>query len=298
MSDAAPAIERVERVERVEGFEGFERAAVIGLGLIGGSLARDLASRGVRVSAYDADSRHLRDAVRDGVVSDVIEAPLDGVRGADAVIIAVPVDAALEVLRRVAPHVGDAKLVTDVGSTKARIVAEASALGIGTRFVGSHPLAGDHRSGWEASRPYLFDGARVYVCPAADTPAELVSLATAFWRRIGARPVLVDAVEHDRKLAWTSHLPHIVSTALALALSGAGVGRDELGPGGRDVTRLAGSSPEMWTAIARENAAALDAALAVVEREIASFRAALAEHPPGADALRDRFAAARAWFDT
>jgi prephenate dehydrogenase len=274
-----------------------ERAAVVGLGLIGGSLARDLASRGVRVSAYDADPSHIREAVRDRVVSEAIDASLEGVRGADVVVIAVPVDAAVDVLRRIAPHVADAKLVTDVGSTKARIVAEARAIGggLGARFVGSHPLAGDHRSGWSASRPCLFEGAPVYICPGDDTPAELVSRAAALWQWVGARPVALGAEAHDRKLAWTSHLPHVVSTALALALSQGAVGRDELGPGGRDVTRLAGSSPEMWTAIARENAGAIDAALAIVEREIASFRRALAQ--PDADAVRDRFATARAWFD-
>ncbi len=105
----------------------------------------------------------------------------------------------------------------------------------------------------------------------------------------------IDASAHDRTLAWTSHLPHVVSAALALALGEAGVGRDELGPGGRDITRLAGSSPEMWSAIAAENAPAIDAALAAAEREVASFRRLLSRADAGE--LHSKFAAARAWFD-
>ena len=268
--------------------------AVVGLGLIGGSIAKDLAARGVEVEAYDADVASLEDAVRSGVVSCKLDATLASSR-ADAVVIATPVDAAVDVLRALAKENSRATLILDVGSTKGRIVAEAAALGLSHRFVGSHPMAGDHRSGWPAARPGLFSGARVYLCAPERTPAELVARADAFWRALGAHPMSIDASSHDRTLAWTSHLPHVVSAALALALGRAGVGRDELGPGGRDITRLAGSSPEMWSAIAVENAAAIDAALAAAEQEVASFRRLLSRADAGE--LHSKFAAARAWFD-
>jgi prephenate dehydrogenase len=275
--------------------DDFSTAAIVGLGLIGGSLARDLAERGVAVRAYDAEPHHLRSALRDGFVAEALDATLSGVGEAEVVIVAVPVDAATDVLRRIAPHAAKAKLITDVGSTKSRIVALAGNLGLGSRFVGSHPLAGDHRSGWDASRTGLFSNARVYICPPSEAPAAVVDLAADFWRRLGANPAVVTADDHDRQLAWTSHLPHMVSTALALALARTGVERADLGPGGRDVTRLAGGSPDVWTAIARENAAALDAALASAERELAGLRSAL--HRADATELRERFAAARRWFD-
>jgi len=275
--------------------DDFSTAAIVGLGLIGGSLARDLAERGVAVRAYDAEPHYLRSALRDGFVTEPLDATLSGVCDAEVIIVAVPVDAATDVLRQIAPHVAKAKLITDVGSTKSRIVALAGDLGLGSRFVGSHPLAGDHRSGWDASRTGLFSNARVYICPPTDAPGAVVDLAADFWRRLGANPAVVSADEHDRQLAWTSHLPHMVSTALALALARAGVERADLGPGGRDVTRLAGGSPDVWTAIARENAAALDEALASAERELARLRAAL--NRADATELRDRFAAARSWFD-
>jgi len=205
------------------------------------------------------------------------------------------VDAATDVLRRIAPNIANAKLITDVGSTKSRIVALASELGIGARFVGSHPLAGDHRSGWEASRSALFANARVYLCPTSEATPTTVSNAKALWTSLGANPVVTSAARHDEMLAWMSHLPHMVSAALALALADSNVKRDDLGPGGRDVTRLAGGSPDVWTAIALDNAAAIETALASVERQIAELRGALSRSDE--TALRERLSAARAWFD-
>ena len=269
--------------------------AVIGLGLIGGSLARDLAARGLRIRGYDADEEQLAGALRDGVVHEALDASLCGVAGADVIVVAVPVDATLDILNTLAPFAATARLITDVGSTKARIVAAANRAGLGERFVGSHPMAGGHQSGWGASRYGLFDGAPVYLCAATEACESTRSLAESFWRSLGARPEWCDADEHDRQLAWTSHLPHIVSTALALALSRSNVRRRDLGPGGRDVTRLAGSSADVWTAIAHDNAEAIDQALAAAELEIAAFRRALTQ--TDSRALHESFSAARSWFD-
>ena len=274
--------------------------AIIGLGLIGGSLARDLAARGERVRAYDVDRVALRRAMDEGIVECGLDEDLAGVRDASTIVVAVPVDATAGVLERIAPVLGPETLITDAGSTKARIVAQAARIGLADQFVGAHPLAGDHRSGWDASRDGLFCGARVYLCPLAETSAALVDRAARFWSSFGAKPVLLRADLHDAKLAYTSHLPQFASVALALALAGRGVKRDELGPGGRDITRLAGSSPEMWAAIARDNAPALDEALRLAERELAELRSALSgttDGSPSDGALYERLVAARAWFD-
>jgi prephenate dehydrogenase len=276
-----------------------DSAAVIGLGLIGGSVARDLAARGVRVYGFDADPAQLAAAVGDGVVAESLDASLAGVRDVELVVIAVPVDAALSVLRTIAPAVralgARTTLVTDVGSTKGKIVALAAEVGIGPLFVGSHPMAGDHRSGWSASRDGLFQDAPVYLCPSVDASPSAVAMANALWADLGATTIDIDAAEHDRKLAWTSHLPHIIAATLGLALACGGVTRDDLGPGGRAMTRIAGSSPGMWTAIAMENAAAIDETLAAAERELARFRSALRRCDEAA--VRAQFADAREWFD-
>ena len=263
-------------------------AAIIGLGLIGGSLARDLTARGVRVFALDRDNGALRAAMEEGIAEPALwDEPVD------VIILALPVRAALEVLPRVVGKMDGVRLVTDAGSTKRSIVSAAEALGIGDRFVGSHPLAGNHRSGWDASRAGLFSGARVFLSATPSTSDEAMRLANALWTMAGARPEAVDAAEHDRRLAWTSHLPQLVSSALGAALAEQGIARAELGPGGRDVTRLAGSSPEMWADIAADNADELVPALRAVEEQLRTLRHRI-EHGYHAP-LRDLLAQARKW---
>jgi prephenate dehydrogenase len=272
---------------------GIRSVAIVGLGLIGGSLARDLATRGVRVHGWDADAECLRAVVEGGAVHHPLAGDLRGVDQADAVVLAVPVLAAADVLRTLAPRLDGVRLITDAGSTKGSIVARAEELGFGDRFVGSHPLAGDHRSGWDASRPGLFDGGRVFLCPAPSATDEAMRLARELWTMVGGRPEVVDVDEHDRHLAWISHLPQLVSSTLGRVLAGQGIARGELGPGGRDVTRLAGSSPEMWADIATDNAGALIPALEAMEAELRALRDTLASGDR--DALARRFADARAW---
>jgi prephenate dehydrogenase len=272
---------------------GLRCVAVAGLGLIGGSAARDLAARGVRVLGHDRDCAAVDAALGEDVISAALGDDLAGVEDADALMIAVPVRAAAELLERAAPRLAAVPLVTDAGSTKRGIVRAAERLGLGARFVGAHPLAGDHRSGWEASRPGLFAGAPVYLCPAAQASDEARRLARELWAMLGGVVTEMDADEHDRRLGWTSHLPHVVSAALAAALAERGVARGDLGPGGRDVTRLAGGSPEMWTDIALENADALLSAIEAMGAELAAFRDAIASRDP--EAIRAAFERARRW---
>jgi prephenate dehydrogenase len=268
-------------------------AAILGLGLIGGSLARDLSARGVRVLGWDADAASLRAAVEEGVVHHALAGDLRDVGRADAVVLAVPVLAAPELLRRLVPHLDGVRLVTDVGSTKTSIVEAAQSLGIGARFVGSHPLAGDHRSGWSASRAGLFEDARVFLTRAPSTTPAAMHLASALWTGVGGRPELIDMHMHDVQLAWRSHLPQVVSTALALTIAETGTVPADLGPGGRDVTRLAGSDPAMWADILVDNADALASALAKMSAQLSELADRVARGDR--DALLRLFADARKW---
>jgi 3-phosphoshikimate 1-carboxyvinyltransferase len=120
-------------------------------------------------------------------------------------------------------------------------------------------------------------------------------LARELWCAVGASPIEMDATRHDERLAWTSHLPHMVAVTLGLCLAEGGVLRGELGPGGRDMTRIAGSSAEMWTAIAVDNAVEIERALMVAQREITALREAIGRGD--GDAVREIFLAARAWFE-
>lgn len=256
---------------------GIGTVAVAGLGLIGGSAARDLAAAGARVLGWDRDRASVDAALGEGVIAAALGPELEGLEEADVFLIAVPVGAATEVLEAALPRLGRARLVTDTGSTKASIVETACRLGIGNRFVGSHPFAGDHRSGWSASRAGLFGAASVYLCPTPQSSPDAISLARELWGSLGAVPIDIDAGEHDRRLAWTSHLPQVVSSALMAVLEGHGFAREDLGPGGRDMTRLAGSSPALWADILRDNRANVVEALSALEAELARMRCRLTD---------------------
>ena len=271
------------------------RVAVIGLGLMGGSLARALASRGARVLGYDRQVSYVQSAVHEGAVHEAVDADLESLRSAEVVVFALPADATREMLAPLAPKLERARLIMDLASTKRATVAAAERAGIGARYVGAHPLTGSHRSGWSASRATLFDDARIFLCPTAQTAPETLRLADSFWRALRAGAEVLDPATHDVQMAWRSHLPHMLSSLLAVTLHDAGIRRSALGPGGRDMTRLAGGSPSMWSGIVEENGAAIHEALLAFEHQIREMREALA----GADAtaLRRTLDAGRNWFD-
>lgn len=241
--------------------------AIAGLGLVGGSLARDLTGAGARVLGGDTDPAAVAAALQAGALAGSFEIGSSDPIVADVCVLAVPVQHAAAVLATLRPRLAQVGAITDVGSTKRGIVTAAALLGMADRFVGAHPLAGDHRSGFEASRTLLFRDARVYLTPTDATARAALELVRRLWQRVGAVPEIVDAESHDRQLAWISHLPQAVVSALAGCLADAGIARNHLGPGGRDTLRLAGSNPALWTGISLDNAAFLaDALLAARER--------------------------------
>lgn len=268
---------------------GLETVAVIGLGLIGGSVARDLASRGARVLAADPAEASMAQAIAAGVVVHRLEPDLRGVAEADAVVVAVPVPAAASVLELLAAQPrGRIRLVTDVGSTKRSVLAAAVRAGLGDCFVGAHPMAGHHRSGWEASGGDTFRGATVYLCRTPATRDDAFEAADALWRWLGARPEPIDGAAHDARLALASHLPQAAASALGRVLAAAGIAPARLGPGGRDSTRLAGSPAALWSGIMADNADELVAGIDRLRAELAVLRDALA---------RCDEAAARTWLE-
>jgi len=268
--------------------------AVFGLGLIGGSLARDLRARGFRVLGYDPDPSALRDALAEGSVRSAVAADGEGIEEADVVVLAVPVQAGPPLLRRIAPRVRGT-LVTDTASTKRAIVRAAEEAGLGRRFVGAHPFAGDHRTGWPASRQGLFLACTAFLCPTRDTELAAVERAVEFWREVGARTQVLDAAEHDTRMAWLSHLPQAAASALALALTQSGLPSSRLGPGGQDTTRLAASSPALWAGILLDNADRVEPALAEFERSVGALLGAVRNRD--AEAIERLFSNAKRWKD-
>jgi prephenate dehydrogenase len=270
-----------------------DTVAVLGLGLMGGSLARDLAERGLRVVAFDSDPETVAAALESGVVHRALPVGLEGLEDAELVVLAVPVRQGPTLLGRAKPRLTRASLVTDVGSTKLTMVQAAESQGLGSRFVGSHPLTGDERSGWSASRRGLYEGARVFLCPAESAGASAVERARGLWASVGASTEIVTPEAHDEAVAWLSHLPQMVSSALGLALGSAGVSRSSLGPGGQDGTRLAASSAEIWTDIALDNRSRLLQALRSFENRIGELRSAVQSGDE--EKLKDLLRASRTW---
>lgn len=288
-SAARSAPRRIRRLAAI--VEG--PVAMLGLGLIGGSLARDLSARGVTVWGFDGDVAATRHAHRAGVIDRVIDNDLRLLRDAECIVLAVPVDVAPDLLARAGAIATAVKLITDVGSTKRRIVQFASALGLSRVFVGSHPMAGDHRSGWHASRRDLFAGARVDLCRTTDTSADAWNRAQALWRALGAHTAERDATRHDAEMALSSHLPQLLSLALAGTLSSRAIGRGDLGNGGKEMTRMAASSLDMWAAILDENDVPVLDALDTCLAQLGALRGAIARHDRRA--LAEAFAAAHQW---
>ncbi len=269
--------------------------AVIGLGLMGGSLARAVSARGARVLGYDRNVDHLEQAMGDGVVSAALGRDLSGLEEADVVVLALPVDATCLAMPLLAQRATRARLLMDLASTKRSVVACAHAAGIGDRFVGAHPLAGSHRSGWSAARASLFDRARVFLCPTPTTSHEALRMAEQLWHDLDACTEALDAEAHDDEMAWCSHLPHLVASALATTLDEADLPRSALGSGGRDMTRLAGSSTAMWTAIVTDNADAITEAVSAFEARLRDFREAIACRD--ATRIRSLLETGRKWFE-
>lgn len=247
---------------------------VVGLGLIGGSLARRLKAHESPPSivACSLDRADLDRATEEGVVDRTTTDPAEVAASAELVVYATPLDVTLELLEAHRYAWTDGAVVTDVASLKEPVARRVQEIGAETRWVGSHPMAGSEESGYGASRGDLFDDAPVYLVRAGAGARE-ARVVEDIWRRTGARPRWVEAAEHDRRMIWASHLPQLVSNALAGALAKRDVPPDDLGPGGRDMTRLAASAPDLWRGL-------LEAA---GEREVEGLAAVLDE----LDRLRD-----------
>lgn len=229
-----------------------ERIALLGTGVIGGSIALRLAAKGVAVVAFDSDPVTADKLVRHAGI-EFVDDPAGACRGADLAVVAVPVDHIVELCRSLA---GDDELVvTDVGSAKSGIVRGATEA-LGPRFVGGHPMAGSEKHGFDAADPTLFEDAPWILTPTGSTDGSAYGRVTTFVTLLGAKPVALDPAEHDRLVARLSHLPQLTASVVVQVAVSAG---DEdallgLAAGGfRDVTRIAASHPEVWVPILRAN---------------------------------------------
>jgi len=249
---------------------------IIGVGLIGGSIGLAIRARNAayRVIGVDLDPGRLERASRLGAIDCAVPSLEAGVADAEIVVVSAPVTASVALILEAARRGPESMLITDVGSTKARIVAESEADSQArSRFVGGHPIAGSERQGVEYSRADLFQGRVCALTPTPRTPLDRVERTRVFWTALGAKVVEVDPAIHDDQLAFTSHLPHAVASALAstipteLFAMAAGAYRDG--------TRVADAEGSLWAGIFLDNRRPLLDALSAFEGEIKAFRQAL-----------------------
>ncbi|HRD50443.1 MAG: prephenate dehydrogenase/arogenate dehydrogenase family protein [Candidatus Competibacter sp.] len=258
------------------------RLCIIGVGLIGGSLARALreASAVGEVVGAGRGEDNLRAAVRLGVVdrydTDVSRAVAD----ADVVVVAAPLGAISSVLRAIAPHLAPDCVLTDVGSAKGSVVADVERIygAIPPHFVPGHPIAGTEKSGVEASFATLFQRRRVILTPLAETAVTAYRLIRRMWELTGAEVVDMGVRHHDAVLAATSHLPHVLAYTLVDTLARlddrAEVFRYAAG-GFRDFTRIASSDPQMWHDICVANREQLLEMLTLFSADLAQLTEAI-----------------------
>lgn len=281
-----------------------DRLCIIGVGLIGGSLARAAKRAGIcrEVVGAGRNEAQLRKAVDLGVIDRYSTQIAEAVAGADMVVLAVPLGAMEGALRQMAAHLRPDAVVTDVGSAKGSVVAAARAV-FGTvpgNFVPGHPIAGTEKSGVEASFAELFEGRRVILTPLPQTSPDALARVRGLWEATGAEVVEMDVEHHDEVLAATSHLPHLLAYALVDTLARMDESEEifRYSAGGfRDFTRIASSDPVMWRDICLANREAILRVLQHFEEELAGLteavRAGDAEHILAlfarAKAARDRY---------
>jgi len=254
----------------------FKRITIIGLGLIGGSLAlaikeKDIAKKVVGISKRKST---IDFAVKKKIVDFATVNLKDGVKDSDLVIITTPVFKIADIARALAPFLKDSAILTDAGSTKKYIVKNIESLkGKSLNFVGSHPIAGSEKSGVKCADKGLFKGGYCVLTKTKNTNLKSLGKVKKFWERLGMKTAVMSPKEHDRLLSKISHLPHAVAASLVNA---AGIGSLYLAAGGfRDTTRIASGEPELWKDIFLTNKENLVKDIKIFRKELLKIEAAL-----------------------
>jgi prephenate dehydrogenase len=277
------------------------RLAVIGVGLLGGSVAK--AARAQRIAheivGVGRDVSRLQAALDDGSIDRATADLADGLRDADFVLLAAPVLAIEDLLTRAWDAIAADAIITDVGSSKRAIVNRAASLARRRplAFVGSHPMAGSEKSGYGVSRADLFQGALVVVTPTDACAPNAVKTVTAFWEHLGARVTSLDPAAHDAAVAAVSHLPHLVACALMDGVSRTTPEALTLAARGfKDTTRIAAGDPTMWQEIFLANRPALLEAVVAFRRALEDLEDLVGRRDP--DALHAALARIKAARET
>jgi prephenate dehydrogenase len=246
-----------------------QNIAILGIGLMGASLALGLKKRGFagRILGYARREETRAQALADGIADAVFDDPAEAVREADLVVVCVPIWTIAKLAGQIVPALKPGAVVTDVGSTKSELLKTMEPLfkDSAAHFVGSHPIAGSEKTGIEAGDPDLYQGRLTVVCP-----SEGASAISSLWKSVGSEVVEMSPEQHDAMLASTSHLPHMVAAALARSVADGDPANKAnfCGTGFKDTTRVASGSADMWVDIIDTNRAALETELERFHEEL------------------------------
>lgn len=246
------------------------KVAVLGLGLIGGSVALAARASGATVAGFDPDPRTRARALAAGAIDEAAQTPEHALAGAQAAFAAAPIGALAQTVRLALRSAPADCVITDVGSTKRALLTELAGEPGLERFIGGHPLAGSELAGIEHARADLFQGASWCLMPSSRQP--LATRLRELVARFGARPVEIDAHTHDLLMARISHLPHVLANVLVARTADLAERERSLaasGPSFRDATRVAGASSVIWTGIYLSNA---DMLIGAIEEAIGDLR--------------------------
>ncbi|MEI8017699.1 MAG: prephenate dehydrogenase/arogenate dehydrogenase family protein [Schlesneria sp.] len=264
-----------------------ETVVIVGVGMIGGSLAAALKRRKIarRVIGVGRDQARIEAALAAGLIDEATTSTKSVIDRANLVVFCTPVervasdvraafaDLSMSVDNSNAQGPGSGLLLTDVGSVKGPICSDLMDFPM---FVGSHPIAGSHRQGFEAADARLFEGRLCVLTPTTSTPEPSITRLDRFWRALGMRTISMSPVAHDAALAMTSHLPHLVAAALATTVCDDH--RRLTGTGFRDTTRVAAGDPDLWAGILMNNADQVVNGIDEMQNRLTAYRNALANH--------------------
>ena len=259
------------------------RVAILGPGLIGGSVALALRSKNpdTKISIWGRRPEQLKEILKRGLADSVKSDPADAVRDTDLVVLCTPVGTMKELAQTILPGLHPTAVITDAGSVKATVVNQLETI-LGERFIGAHPMAGSERSGLDAAKAHLFEGAPCLITPTGKSDPAALIMVSKFWKGLGCSVTSMTAAEHDRLVARISHLPHALAFALInLIVDTLPPEAQQLAGGSfRDATRVAASDPSLWTGILTENRTEVAAALREMSELLKSMATALGDENP------------------
>ncbi len=253
----------------------FDKVVIIGIGLVGGSVGLALKSMGVcgKIVGLGRSRSSLETGVNVGAIDEAATGLAEAVEGANLIVVCTPVGSIAGIIAEMESMIDDDCVITDVGSTKRNIVYAVEQLPrASSMFVGSHPLAGSERKGARHASGQLFRGATVFLTPTPTTDTSVMETIRGMWECVGGKVVVVDPAVHDRIVARTSHLPHILAALLVACLRSLPVDSMGLmGKGFLDTTRIASSDPEIWADICTENLAEIREAIFSLREDLDEF---------------------------